>query len=494
MKESSKLETRDSTPRRWRDQFGIRIFPQKTPNLASTGILFFSVLLSASLAHGAPRPNILLITADDLGNQLSCYGETRIQTPHLDALAAAGVRFAHAYVAQSSCSSSRAALLTGRWPHQNGQYGLAHLGFRMHPGQKNLPALLQGAGYRTGIIGKLHVEPAAEFPFDWMPAREKVAAGPTRNVRWVAEQSRQFFAEAKKSGQPFFYYVNYFDPHGPYAATISQVGGLPEKPLSANDIEPLPLNAKTTEARRQVTAIIYNTILRVDAGVGLLLDELQAAGLIDNTVVIFLGDNGATVRHGKTTSYEPGVRVPLIVRWPGIAKAGQVRSELVSLIDVMPTVLAAAGVTVPREVEGRSLMPLLGGAASPWPELLFTEMTFHQPNQFAPQRTVRDGRYKLLLNLVPRADQAPVELFDLQTYPEEAKNLADDNQLASTRHRLEQALNEWRKRTDDPLLDSERLERWKKVAQEWKESAPRVQGGDYPDVARVPPGGLELLK
>ncbi len=462
------------------------------------GTICLSVVLSClpglSPLAAADRPNILLITADDLGNQLSCYGEQRIRTPNLDGLAAEGVRFANAYVAQSSCSSSRAALLTGRWPHQNGQYGLAHLGFRMHPGQKNLPALLKEAGYRTGIIGKLHVEPAAEFPFDWMPAQQKVAAGPTRKVRWVAAQSRQFFAESEKSGRPFFYYVNYFDPHGPYTPNLSQIEGLPEKPLSADDIEPLPLNAKTLEAKKQVTAIIYNTILRMDAGVGLLLNELKAAGFAENTVVIFLGDNGATVRHGKTTSCEPGVRVPLIIRWPGTAKSGKVRMELVSTIDIMPTVLAAAGVSAPPEVEGRVLTPLLGDASPAWRELLFTEMTFHQPNQFAPQRTVRDGRYKLLLNLVPRADQAPVELFDLQTDSEETRNLAADQRLFATRERLERALREWRERTGDPLLDPARLERWKTVAEEWRKSAPRQKGGDYPDVALVPTGGLELLK
>jgi N-sulfoglucosamine sulfohydrolase len=310
----------------------------------------------------------------------------------------------------------------------------------------------------------------------------------------VAAQSRQFFAEAKKSGQPFFYYVNYFDPHGPYTPNLSQVGGLPGQPLSADDIEPLPLNAKTLEARKRTTAIIYNTILRVDAGVGLLLDELESAGLAQNTLVVFLGDNGATVRQGKTTSYEPGVRVPLLIRWPGAAKAGQVRSELVSTIDILPTVLAAAGVGLPSELEGRSLTPLLRGDSPPWRELLFTEMTFHQPNQFAPQRTVRDGRYKLLLNFVPRPDQAPVELFDLQTDPEESRNLADDQRLSAARQRLEQALREWRERTGDPLLDPARLERWTKVAEEWRKSAPRLKGGGYPDVALVPPGGLELLK
>ena len=136
----------------------------------------------------------------------------------------------------------------------------------------------------------------------------------------------------------------------------------------------------------------------------------------------------------------------------------------------------------------------MAGDSPPWRELLFTEMTFHQPNQFAPQRTVRDSRYKLLLNLVPRADQAAVEQFDLQTDPGETRNLADDPALASTRRRLQTAIDEWRERTGDPLADAARLERWKKVAREWKESAPRLQGGDYPDVARVPPGGLEGLK
>ncbi len=441
------------------------------------------------------RPNVLLITADDLGNQLSCYGEKRIRTPHLDALAAQGVRFTNAYVAQSSCSSSRAALLTGRWPHQNGQYGLAHLGFSMHPGQKNLPSLLKQVGYRTGIIGKLHVEPAGEFPFDWMPAKEKTGAGPTRNVHWVAAQSRRFFAEAKESGQPFFYYVNYFDPHGPYTPEINQVNGVPEKPLHAEDIQvPLPLNAKTPKAAKELTAIIYNTILRVDVGMGLLLEELEAAGFAEDTLVIFLGDNGATVRHGKTSSYEPGVQVPLIIRGPGPARTGQVRSELVSMIDIMPTVLAAAGVSVPPEVEGRSLVPLLRGDSVRWREFLFTEMNFHTANHFTPQRTVRDDRHKLVWNLVPQADQASVELFDLQADPDETRNLADDPELVSIRRRLETALKQWRERTKDPLADPARLERWKKVAEEWKQSAPRLKRGPYPDVARVPLGGLELLE
>lgn len=486
--------------------------------------LLFFLLAIGTLALSAPGssvesrlPNILLITADDLGCLLSCYGEKRITTPKLDALAASGVRFANAYVAESSCSQSRAALLTGRWPHQNGQVGLAGLGFRMHPGQPTLPAVLKAAGYRTGIIGKLHVEPAAAFPFDWMPAKEKTAALPTRNVRWVAERSREFFASAKATGKPFFYYVNYFDPHIPLTRETDQIAGLPEKPLTAADIqEPLPMGAPPEVGDRLATARLLNAILRLDAGMGLLLDELKAAGFADNTIVIFVGDNGTAMPRSKTWSYEVGVRVPMIVRWPGVTKPGQTRSELVSLLDVMSTLLAGCGVKAPDTLVGTALQPLLRGEPGKnWREFLFTEENFHEPQMFHAQRSVRDARYKLLLNMVPfkphserRSDpvagewwgsvdltppaQTPIELFDLQTDPGEARNLADDPAHAATRHRLEAALQRWREKRADPVFDPARLQRWKDARARW-DTLPRVRVGPN-TIVRIPEGELELLK
>lgn len=134
--------------------------------------LTLAAMLLAEPASAAQRPNILLITADDLGCQLSCYGEKRFSTPRLDALAAQGTRFENFYVAQSSCSSSRAALLTGRWPHQNGQIGLAHLGFRMHPGQKTLPALLKASGYHTAAGQALFPNAGRDFLFTEMNFHE----------------------------------------------------------------------------------------------------------------------------------------------------------------------------------------------------------------------------------------------------------------------------------------------------------------------------------
>ncbi|HPA19414.1 MAG TPA: sulfatase [Verrucomicrobiae bacterium] len=456
-------------------------------------LLCLTISLSARAADSRPFPNILLVTADDLGCQVSCYGETRFRTPKLDALATEGVRFDRFYVAQSSCSSSRASLLTGRWPHQSGQVGLAHLGFRMDAGQKNLPALLKGAGYHTGIIGKLHVEPSADFPWDWMPAKEKTSAPVTRSVGWVAQQSREFFGSAKTSGKPFFYYVNFFDPHGPYTPDVDQVDGVPEKPFRPADIqEPFPLKAPTEAAKKRLTATIINTILRLDVGMGLLMDELKSAGLAENTLVIFIGDNGLPVVRGKGTSYEDGVRVPLLVRWPGMAKSGRVCREMVSEVDLMPTILQAAGVAVPTELVGQSIQPLLQGRSQQWRAVLFTEMNFHTPDVFRPQRTARDDRYKLLLNLAPSEDQAAVELFDLRADPGETKNLADDAAHAAARQRLEAAITTWRQKTGDPLLDPTRVQRWKDAAARWAK-LPRAK--DHANsVVRIPEGDLDLLK
>ena len=457
--------------------------------------LFAATILLLTLSTAliaAERPNILLINADDLGLQLSCYGDKNIRTPVLDAFAAEGVRFVHAYVAQSSCSPSRASMLTGTWPHQNGQIGLSHLGFQMKPSQVTLPALLRDAGYRTGIIGKRHIEPVADVPFDWEEVAE-TGFNRTRNVQWVAERSRSFFASAREAGRPFFYYVNYYDPHGPLNDSTDVVNGLPNPKLTGADIrEHLPSTAKTLEGKKAESARLYNTVLRLDAGVGLLLAELKAAGFAENTLVILVGDNGVAVPGGKMTSSELGLRVPLLVRWPGVAKSGQVREELVSLLDLMPTVLDATGVRQPAGLAGRPLQPLLRGEKPAWRELLFSEMNFHTPDYLRLQRTVRDDRHKLLLNLNPREGEPRVGVYDLRDDPWEKRNLADDAELKPVREKLEKALLQWRTDTSDPTLDPARVERWQDAARKWA-TGPRMKRGDKMVVA-VPKGELKLLE
>ncbi len=244
--------------------------------------------------------------------------------------------------------------------------------------------------------------------------------------------------------------MNYFDPHGPYTPDVDQIAGVPEDPTRPSEVtEPYPMRTPTEAAQRRVTATIINLIRRVDTGVGLLLDELESAGFAENTLVVFIGDNGLPVIRGKTWSYEPGVRVPLVMRGPGL-QAGPVRRDLAAEVDLMPTILRAADLAVPEEVAGQALFP---NSAR---EFLFTEMNFHEPQILRVQPLGSQRAVQAPLNLTPAPDQEPVELFDLQADPGETKNLAGDAAHADVRRQLETAMAKWREETGDPTLDAAR--------------------------------------
>jgi N-sulfoglucosamine sulfohydrolase len=235
---------------------------------------------------------------------------------------------------------------------------------------------------------------------------------------------------------------------------------------------------------------------RLDRGVGELLDRLDKSGLTDRTLVIYLGDHGAQMPRGKKTSYEGGLRIPLLMRWPGHIDRGTVRSQLISTVDLMPTILDACGVDAPSGLAGRSLLPLLQDANQPWRRYLFTEFTLHWPLTYYPSRTVRDERYKLIANLLPDRknpvarlyrdenkqgptwsesmsdDEFPaacraaysrflrppaIELYDLANDPHEWVNLADDPMLSDVRSRLEDQLTAWQERTGDTLRHPQKL-------------------------------------
>lgn len=437
---------------------------------------------------GAERPNILLIVSEDNGQELGCYGDPFVKTPVLDKLADEGVRFHNAYVPQAGCSQSRAALLTGLYPHQNGQIGLATWKFRMYQEETpNLVRSLRRAGYRTGIIGKLHINPASAFPFD-----EKKIPSSNFSRKQLADYAKHAEAFFNTGDKPFFLSVNYPDAHRPF---IKQARGLPTNPLTGDDVKPLAYFGLDTPELRSETANYYNCMSRLDSLIGDLLESLRRSGKVDNTLVIYMGDHGADMLRGKRTSYEGGVRVPLIIRWPG-AKSKQVRSELVSTLDLMPTLLAVSGAEPVPALPGMSMVPLLQGKKPRWREYLFTEYHLHSAHNFYPQRTVRNARYKLIQNLMPGtinpgcdftiqrffADlpktiaAAPdhirdsyhhmnsppeFELYDLQADPYEFRNLANDADHSATLEVLETNLADWRNRTNDPLLDAENLKRLK---------------------------------
>lgn len=455
-------------------------------------------------------PNVLLITADDLGLQLSCYGDPYIETPELDALAASGVMFRTAYVTQASCSSSRSSMFTGLYPHTTGQIGLANGGFVLDPAEvgKNLTVYLKEAGYRTGILGKLHVSPESSFPFDYRPKK-----GDTRDVKAVAANAAAFLNGP--DGKPFFLMVNYSDPHfykeGGKGKPVfpAQWKGIPEDPIAEDTIPGWDFQGFDEPVARERASNYYNTIKRLDVGVGLLLDELEKSGAAEDTLVIFLGDHGPPFNRGKTTCYESGLRVPFLVRWPGVSKAGMESEALVSAADIVPTILDAVGREFPREFHGASLREAVTQEEAPegWREYLVGEFHYHGSGDFFPRRAIRDQRYKLIHNQlagksrpVYRVDGDPTapfaseekyrntpagkafqrymdppewEFYDLKNDPVEFINLADSGEHGERIARMKSALLEWRAETGDPLLTEEGVARFKSLGDEARKRSGR---------------------
>ncbi|MEX2579843.1 MAG: sulfatase [Verrucomicrobiales bacterium] len=448
----------------------------------------------ASAEASPAGPNILLIVSEDNGPELGCYGDPFAQTPNLDRLAAQGVRFENASVTYSVCSPSRSSFLTGLYTHQNGQIGLATHRFAMYDEDTpNIASLLKADGYRTGLVGKLHVNPESAFPFDFrrIPGANFDRANPMEEY---AEAAAEFF---EASDEPFFLSVNYPDAHLPF---VRRKFGRPSEPVEAEDVRPLPWVGVDSERLRQVTADYYNCMNRLDEGVGLLLDELEKAGKSDDTLVIYIGDHGAQFPRGKGSVYEAGLRIPFIVRWKGEADPGLVRDELVSTVDILPTALMAAGADVPDSLPGLPLQALLReGEPESWRRYAFGFTTGSFPGNLCLRRSIRDERYKLILNLLPGTENLSaasyldpshrffvvpgllpeeratasaevsaaldrylnppeIELYDLRQDPHEWNNLADDAGMAEIRERLLAALADFRRETRDPFLDPENVE------------------------------------
>lgn len=428
------------------------------------------VLLGLTV-RGEARPNVLLITADDLGFELGCYGDRVVTTPNLDGLAAEGVRFTNAYVTSASCSPSRSSILTGLYPHQNGQLGLSQLGYAMKPGLPNMVNLLKKQGYRTGIIGKLHVGPVEDFPFDFVQDAHEPSRSPSRVRRMCAD----FFDGAKD--QPFFLYLNLFDPHAPFDRDIE---GSPKAKISAQQAPDFPFLGKEAPQPKQKIANFLTCVNRLDEVVGAALGVLKERGLDGDTVIFFISDNGPPFPRAKVTCYEAGVHVPLIITWPEHFKSG-VADELVSSIDLLPTVLELAGAPAVPGLPGLSLLPLLKGKTVEWRQQIFTEYNSHEPRMINPRRAVREGRHKLIMTPLADPDlEWPealplekvrtvqkdagqgefLELYDLEKDPHEFNNLAGQPEMKEVQDRLVQTLHGWRRETGDPMLDPAELHRF----------------------------------
>ncbi|WP_424992910.1 sulfatase family protein [Oceaniradius stylonematis] len=430
--------------------------------------------------------NILMMIADDLGRMAGCYGEPAIATPNIDRLAGQGTRFDMAFTSTASCSASRSVIYTGLHTHQNGQYGLHHdhHHFMTFHHVETAPALLNARGYLTGIVGKVHVGPPETYPW---AVREESG---TRDIAWVAAQARAFLDAARNAEKPFFLTVGFVDPHRDMTRSGFGNGDFEDDPnervFSPAEVSVPPFLSDLPEVRLEL-AEYYRSVHRLDRGVGLLLDALEEAGHADDTLVVFLSDNGAPFLNSKTTLYDAGVHLPLIMRKPG-ARAGLGNPNLVSFVDILPTLLDWAGAAQAKGTRpGRSLLTILEDESlhDDW-QIVFGSHTFHEITNYWPTRFARTPRYKYHRNVAWQLDfpfsgdlygslswegmrnadpamigkrtvrdyvrRPPEELYDLDADPFEVDNLAGHPDHRETLERLRAATEDWQRATDDPWL------------------------------------------
>ena len=454
------------------------------PTLLLAWFLAPAPALAQEPAAGQKPRNVVLIIADDLGLDLGCYGNRAIRTPNLDKLAKRGVRFTRAYATVSSCSPSRASILTGLYTHQNGQYGLQHPPHsqQTHPWVQSLPNLLRAGGYWTGLIGKFHVGPNSVYAFDQVITK---GTGGNRDVAAMARLAREFIG--RREQRPFFLVYTFSDPHRAakgfanekFAKDPAEVRYDPGK---VNVPYHLP---DTPEVRRDL-AEYYQAVSRMDRGVGLLLDVLRAAGQLDDTLIVFISDNGRPFPGAKTTLYAAGIHLPLLVSGPGVPP-GRTSDALVSYVDLAPTILDWAQAKGPKyKLPGRSLLPLLRGEEGKVRDAVFASHQFHEITMAYPCRAICTKKYKLILNLTPRLEyplasdlwgspswqgilkrgdkmmgQRSVaaflhrpreELYDLSKDPDELRNVAADPAYAEVLTDLRRRIQAWREETNDPWL------------------------------------------
>jgi arylsulfatase A-like enzyme len=440
---------------------------------------FFALLLfpALSLAADPPKPNIVWICADDLAAYpLGCYGDKLARTPNIDAFAKTGVRFDRAYCNSPVCTASRQSFLTGRYPRS---LGVTQLKTALPDGTPTLATMLKAAGYDTASVGKMHFNSALKHGFDVRhdqpDARKEVQARKPKPLPdgvqvqppwkpfndhariWLNSANRPFGAVAEdmpgtllatqaikyleaKRERPFFLMVSFYEPHSPFhypadfdvtldpkAFTVPKVGKEDDWHI------PAIFRDLTDAEKRGITAAYYTSAAFADRNIGRVLDALKKAKLDENTIVLLTGDHGYMLGHHgrfeKHCCYEPAIRAPLIVRMPGVTKAGSSNTALTELIDIAPTLLERAGVKVPAEVQGKSLTKVLSGEAKKHREFVVVEYSENE------EACIRTDEWKLIYTTGSRkredgyATGQPlpgrvVRLFDLTADPEESTNLA----------------------------------------------------------------------
>jgi arylsulfatase A-like enzyme len=440
------------------------------------------------------RPNVFLVHCHDLGQYLGCYGSD-VDTPNLDRLAADGVRFENHFCTAPQCSPSRATMMTGAYPHENGVMGLAHMGWELDEDWMTLPKYLRNTGYSTHLLGFQH-----EVPDQPELLGYETTDTDTKRALELVDVVEAFLAE-REDDRPFFVSLGTEEPHRPfrreYVDSEIYEGSDPEK------VEPLPYLPDEPAVSEDIADLQALTAETLDRAFGQYREAIRDAGIAEDTLIAFTTDHGIAMPRAKGTCYDSGLETALIFHQPGAVEGGRQFDELVSNVDLMPTLLDLVGIDPPADVAGRSFAPLLrDGSASRSDahtdadaggyeerDQIFGEMTWH--DRYNPMRAIRTERYKYVRNfsVLPRVfvpldvvptpsgravheefhveDRPEEELYDLEADPHEQTNLASDRPMyepqsaGSDPHPdyvdvlddLRERLDDWMEATDDPLLD-----------------------------------------
>lgn len=413
--------------------------------------------LARAQASSPKRPNILYIHSHDTGRYIQPYG-WNVPTPNLQKLASEGILFRRAFSAAPTCSPSRASLLTGHCPHNNGMLGLAHRGFSLNDYSQHILHWLRPHGYRSTLIGVQHI---AKDP--QIIGYDEIV--PTRGVHvaQVAPAAVRFLKQSPR--QPFFLDVGFHETHREFA---------PPGPQEDVRFTEPPVPIPDTPETRQDMAAFHATARILDSGVGAVLDALASAGLAENTLVISTTDHGIAFPAMKCNLTVHGTSVYLIMRGPGGFTGGKVCDAMISHMDLYPTICELLNIEAPHWLQGRSLMPVIRGEKEQIHDELFAEVNYHAA--YEPKRAVRTQRFNYIRHfgdrkfpVLPNCDDSlsknvwlkhgwknqivPHELlFDTVFDPNETRNLVADPAYAHVLEEMRARLDAWMQRTNDPLL------------------------------------------
>ena len=425
------------------------------------------------MASAAPkaRPNFVVIIGDDVGwNDVGAYGNPRIRTPHVDAMAQQGMQFNNAYLTISSCSPSRASIMTGLYPHNT---GAGELHQPLAAETVTIPALLKEAGYYTACVGKFHMG-HIQSHFDFV-----VDSRPSGSEHWLEVLGN------RPKDKPFFFWLAAHDSHRGWSATEGPAAIA--QPHQDSEVAVPPFLPDAPEVRRDL-AQYYDEVCRLDHNTGLVLEELERQGVLRDTFVLFMSDNGRPFPRAKTTVYDSGLKTPFIVQWPDKVKAGSSSDNLVSSVDIAPTIIELAGLGRVPSFEGKSFTPILEDPVRTTRDYVYGEHNWH--DYMAHERSVRSLSYLYIRNAFPQLPGTPPadavtsptyaemrrrhaegtltpeqegpfavprpeeQLFDVREDPYSFHNLAADPNYADVLATMREECEKWVKQTGDRVPEN----------------------------------------